>query len=251
MNALARENIDSHDQKHNSRKRKYKMYKADEGDADNDGDRVRKKRRKSYAYNDKAYVRYGDATGRGNSGSQRRTLSEPASAPYSSKVSGAVAEMESLSSGTLKWLTHILTIYTIICLVTSVSQNQGLIILTLLLTLILMPLVFKGKAINDHLTDALLNLRLRQVQLAGVFPSSSKAEMIAQHLILQKIDVIADYWEHQTLGLKFKIPFIEYEISLENEVLGGMIIANILKLLEIYVFAGSEGKSTVDPSTLS
>ena len=74
--------------------------------------------------------------------------------------------------------------------------------------------------------------------------------MIAQHLILQKIDVIADYWEHQTLGLKFKIPFIEYEISLENEVLGGMIIANILKLLEIYVFAGNEGKPNVDPTKL-
>ena len=73
------------------------------------------------------------------------------------------------------------------------------------------------------------------------WPLRSKSEMIAQHLILQKIDVIADYWETQTLGLKFKIPFIEYEISLEDEVLGGMIIANILKLLEIFVFPSFGG----------
>jgi len=249
MNALARENIDWNDRRLNSRERKYKKYKADKDDMEEHGDRARKKRRKTYSHNDKSYVKYGDA-GDKDRDSRPRSWSEPVTTPDGPKVSGAVAEIASLSSGTLKWLTHILTVYTMICLITSVSQNQGLIILTLILTLILMPLVFKGKAVNDHLTDALLNLRLRQVQLAGVFPSSSKAEMIAQHLILQKIDVIADYWEHQTLGLKFKIPFIEYEISLENEVLGGMIIANILKLLEIYVFAGNEGKPNVDPTKL-
>ena len=242
------------------------LYDDDDDDDDDNYDANiynERKRSKKYLYvNNKKYAKYGDENDRRNNlhnneknklnkqqqqQQQHPSLSSPSQYENNGNNDEHMNTMTNneidvqLSIGTLKWLTHILTIYTIICVITSVSQNSGLIILTLALTLILMPMVFKGKQINDNLTDAIVNLRLRQVQLAGVFPSSSKSEMIAQHLILQKIDVIADYWETQTLGLKFKIPFIEYEISLEDEVLGGMIIANILKLLEIFVFPSFGG----------
>jgi hypothetical protein len=230
-NALAREKYN--DKNKYMKNRNLKARYTDEDDDDDDTYDRHKKNKK--------YVRYGGDHKKDRQYKQRYKYDEDNTGVYNNVDEFKMHEPTTrLSNGILKWLTHILTIYTVICVITSVSQNQMLIILTLLLTLILMPLVFKGKEVNDNLTDAILNLRLRQVQLAGVFPSSSKAEMIGQHLILQKIDVIADYWETQTLGLKFKIPFIEYEISLEDEVLGGMIIANMLKLLEIFVFTAKE-----------
>ena len=83
-NALARENIDRSDRKLNSRKKKYKMYKADEGDMDEHGDRARKRRRKVYSHNDKSYVKYGDA------GDRRHSSRDHDSRPRSSRRSACM-----------------------------------------------------------------------------------------------------------------------------------------------------------------
>ena len=140
-----------------------------------------------------------------------------------------------LSESMIKWISRILTMYVLTVGLSSASKDNKLVLFTLLFTVCLVPLVWQGKEMNDALSGAVVHLRLRQVQLAGVFPSSSKAEMIAQQLILQKIDVICTYWEKQALGLSFKIPFIDIPISLENEVLGGMFMANAVKVIETFM----------------
>lgn len=154
-----------------------------------------------------------------------------------------------LSPSTIGWISRVLTMYVFTVALSSASSDPKLIIFTFLLTLLILPLVWRGKQMNDALSDAVVGLRLRQVQLAGVFPSSSKAEMIAQALILQKIEVITTYWEKQALGLSFKIPFIDMPISLENEILGGMFVANVLKLIEVFFSKKEEKKSPVRPNT--
>jgi hypothetical protein len=155
-----------------------------------------------------------------------------------------------LSPSTIGWISRVLTMYAFTVALSSASSDSKLIIFTLAMTLLLLPLVWRGKQMNDALSDAVVGLRLRQVQLAGVFPSSSKAEMIAQALILQKIEVITTYWEKQALGLSFKIPFIDMPISLENEILGGMLVANILKVIEVFFSKKDEKKKNpVRPKT--
>eukprot|EP00401_Gymnodinium_catenatum_P079044 CAMPEP_0117501320 /NCGR_PEP_ID=MMETSP0784-20121206/23237_1 /TAXON_ID=39447 /ORGANISM="" /LENGTH=326 /DNA_ID=CAMNT_0005296569 /DNA_START=47 /DNA_END=1026 /DNA_ORIENTATION=+ len=98
-------------------------------------------------------------------------------------------------------ISHVLIAYGVLWLLSLASRDTKLSWAALAVMVALLPVVWQARQLRSELDDVVEVLRLRQVQLAGVFPSTSKAEMIAQHLILEKIDVICDFWEKQTLGL--------------------------------------------------
>lgn len=138
-----------------------------------------------------------------------------------------------LSAGMLSWLSRALLAYGVILLYSLSARDSVVSLLALLGTLALLPVIWKAKTLRSSLSGAVSTLRLRHVQLAGVFPSTSKAEMIAQHLILEKIDTICDFWEKRTLGLSFDLPFVGIPVSVDTELLATMVFANSVKLAKV------------------